>query len=126
MRTEAIDKLYAAQAAADAEREREHEAQRAEEKPVINEMISYIGSTLKQSWRIPSTATDEMSAVVAINLFPSGEIDQAYIETSSGDQSFDRSALQAVFRTERFERIADIDPILFERSFKRVLIAFRP
>jgi colicin import membrane protein len=67
-----------------------------------------------------------MSAVVAINLFPSGEIDQAYIETSSGDQAFDRSALQAVFRVERFERVSDVDPILFERRLRRILVTFRP
>jgi len=81
---------------------------------------------LQLAWRIPSTARNGMSAVVAINLFPSGEIDQAYIDTSSGDEAYDRSALQAAYRVGKFENVADLNPILFERRMRRILVTFRP
>ena len=37
-----------------------------------------------------------------------------------------RSALQAVFRVEKFERVSDVDPIMFERRLRRILVTFRP
>ena len=93
---------------------------------VLNEIRSYIRMRLQLAWRIPSTARNGMSAVVAINLFPSGEIDQAYIDTSSGDEAYDRSALQAAYRVGKFENVADLNPILFERRMRRILVTFRP
>ena len=67
-----------------------------------------------------------MSAVVEMNLFPSGEVDSARIVTSSGDEAFDRSALQAIYRAERFDRVSDADPVSFEKSLRKTLITFRP
>lgn len=125
-RAETLAKLEAAQAEADRKYEAEVEAQRAEDGKIAYEAASYVSAKVQENWRIPSTARNGMSAVVAINLFPSGDIDQAYIESSSGDQAFDRSALKAVFRAEPFQSIADIDPIIFERSLRRLLITFRP
>jgi colicin import membrane protein len=67
-----------------------------------------------------------MEAVVAIHFLPTGEVDQAYIHTSSGNTPFDRSAVQAVERVGRFPRVANVDPLLFERRLRTVLVKFRP
>ncbi len=93
---------------------------------MVGDIQSYIQALLQDSWNIPSTARNGMRAVVEIRFFPNGQVDQANITTSSGDQAFDRSALQAVQRVGTFERIADVDPLTFERRLRRVLVEFRP
>ena len=117
--------------AAEEARVREEAAQRraaAEQRAnqVVGDIQSYIQSELTRNWRIPATARDGMQAIIAINLFPSGQVDQVYVHESSGDQAFDRSAVQAVQRVGQFSRVADVDPVLFERRLRKVLVTFRP
>ncbi len=101
-------------------------AARAQSEAVIGDIRSYIQAVLQDSWRIPSTARNGMEAVVAIHFLPSGEVDQAYIEKSSGNAAFDNSAVQAVYRVKSFPRVADVDPLLFERQLRKLLVKFRP
>ncbi|MDY6891804.1 MAG: TonB family protein, partial [Pseudomonadota bacterium] len=119
---------------AEAELERQLAQQRAQARAqaeqvsqaVVADIQAYIQAVLQDSWRIPSTARNGMEAIVAIHFLPSGEVDQAYIHTSSGSAQFDRSAVQAVLRVHRFERIAEVEPLLFERHLRKVLVKFRP
>jgi len=137
-----------AEAAAKAEAERQAQQQRAEaelqrklaeeqaakaraqaeqvSQAVIGDIQSYIQAILQDRWRIPATARNGMEAVVAIHLLPSGEVDQAYIHTSSGNSLFDKTALDAVESVGRFPRIAEVDPLLFERRLRKILVKFRP
>ena len=147
-RKQAADAKRKAEAAAKAEAERKRQQQLAEaelqqalareqrareaasaqrvSQAVVGDIQAYIQAMLQDSWRIPSTARNGMEAVVAIHFLPSGEVDQAYIETSSGNAAFDNSAIQAVYRVQRFPRVAEIDPIMFERRLRRLLVKFRP
>ncbi len=146
-RREAAEARRKAEAAAQAEAERKRQQQLAEaelqqalqrerqareaaarqaSQAVMGDIQSYIQAMLQSSWRIPSTARNGMEAVVAIHFLPSGEVDQAYIDTSSGNAAFDNSAVQAVYRVQRFPRVAEIDPILFERRLRKLLVKFRP
>lgn len=113
------------------ERERKARAQaeaaaRKASQAVIGDIRGYIQAVLQDSWRIPSTARNGMKTVVTIHFLPNGEVDQAYIETSSGNAAFDNSAVQAVYRVQSFPRIAEIDPILFERNLRKLKVEFRP
>ena len=99
---------------------------RAEEDQKAQEIALYIRALFQEAWIVPGSASSNMSASVSITLFPSGEIDQAYIERSSGNIEFDRSTLQAVYSVESFDRIADLDPIFFERRLRRIVINFKP
>ncbi|WP_432695424.1 cell envelope integrity protein TolA [Marinobacterium sp. YM272] len=124
-RAEAAAKQRAEEAAAQARAEQARQAaQRAQ--AVVGDITSYIHGLLQRNWRIPATARNGMEAVVSIRLLGNGEIDQASIVESSGDAAFDRSALQAVYRTERFERVAEVDPIVFERRLRSIRVVFRP
>ncbi|MBA4502013.1 cell envelope integrity protein TolA [Marinobacterium marinum] len=113
------------QALAREQKAREAAARQASQ-AVIGDIQSYIQAMLQNGWRIPSTARNGMEAVVTIHLLPNGEVDQAYIHTSSGNAAFDNSAIQAVYRVQRFPRVADIDPILFERRLRKLSVKFRP
>lgn len=113
-----------ADAEAKAQQARAAAQQRAES--VVGDIQGYIQALIERNWRVPKTARNGMEAVVAIRLLGNGEVDQASIYRSSGDAAFDQSALQAVYRTERFERVAEVDPILFERRLRSIHIVFRP
>lgn len=113
-RTEALEKIMAL----------------AEEKEAENikrdDLRSNMREVLQHNWRIPSSARNGMSAFVQIELHPNGAVDTAEISSSNGDLAFDRSILQAVERVGHFEFIADIDPVEFERNWRKVLVEFRP
>ncbi|SIQ29582.1 cell envelope integrity protein TolA [Marinobacterium stanieri] len=101
-------------------------AARQQSQAVIGDIRSYIQAVLQDSWRIPSTARNGMEAIVTIHLLPSGEVDQAYIAKSSGNAAFDNTAVQAVYRVQSFPRVADVDPILFERQLRKLQVKFKP
>ncbi len=117
----AAEKLAKEQAA---EQRRLAAAERSEK--IRGDITAYIQGLIQRNWRIPSTARNGMSAKVEVRLFPSGEVDSVRVLKSSGDSAFDKSAEQAVYRAEKFPRVAEIDPIFFERELRKVIIEFRP
>ena len=67
-----------------------------------------------------------MTAVVQLQIVPTGEVVGAIIVESSGNAAFDRSALQAVERVERFPELQDLQIGVFERNFRTFSLLFRP
>ena len=67
-----------------------------------------------------------MSAVVRLQLVPTGEMVAVNIVQPSGDDVFDRSVLQAVERADRFPELQDLDNAVFERNFRTFTLVFRP
>lgn len=124
-RAETEAKRKAEEQAAQARAEQAQQAAKRAES-VVGDIQSYIHGLLQRNWRIPTTARNGMEAVVSIRLLGNGEIDSASIVQSSGNAAFDNSALNAVYRTERFERVAEVDPILFERRLRSIRVVFRP
>lgn len=124
-REEAQQREAQAQAEAQARAAAQQAAQAAAD-AVIGDIGSYISAMLTRNWNIPATARSGMQATVEIQLRPNGEIADVRVVQSSGDLAFDRSAEQAVRRTERLPRVAEVDPILFERRLRRTQVIFRP
>ena len=67
-----------------------------------------------------------MSAMVRLQLVPTGEMVAVNIVQSSGNDVFDRSVLQAVERADRFPELQDLDNAVFERNFRTFTLVFRP
>jgi TonB family protein len=65
-----------------------------------------------------------MEALLKVFLVPTGEVVDVTLLTSSGNDSFDRSALLAVRKAERFQ-VPDA-PKQFERNFREFEVLFRP
>ena len=65
-----------------------------------------------------------MEAILRVYLVPTGEVVDVQIAESSGNTAFDRSALVAVERVDRFSVPAD--SALFEQSFREFTLLFRP
>ena len=67
-----------------------------------------------------------MTAVVQLQVVPTGEVVGITIVESSGNSAFDRSVEQAVERAERFPELQDLDTPIFERNFRTFSLLFRP
>jgi colicin import membrane protein len=96
------------------------------EQLIIAEYATIIRRTISQNWQIPPSARNGMTAVVQLQIVPTGEVVGAIIVESSGNAAFDRSALQAVERVERFPELQDLQIGVFERNFRTFSLLFRP
>ena len=110
----------AAQAAAEAREVAETEAELA---------MAYMGvihDLVQQNWSRPPSARNNMTAVLRIRLVPTGDVVDVEIVRSSGDAAFDRAAENAVRAVGRFSELQGMPPRMFERSFRSLLLTFRP
>jgi len=90
---------------------------------------SYVGlirERVKQNWHRPLSARNGMETILVIHLVPTGEVNNVYVKTSSGDAAFDRSAIQAVQRAEKFEELQQLSPSAFDAHFRQFNFIFRP
>lgn len=86
--------------------------------------ITEIYLAVVQNWSRPPSARNNMSAIVLVELFPSGDLNTVGVVESSGNAAFDRSALNAVKRAAPFTVPDDL--ALFESSFRSFTLNFRP
>jgi colicin import membrane protein len=86
--------------------------------------VSQIQREIIQNWSRPPSARNGMQALLKVYLVPTGEVVKVDLLTSSGNDAFDRSAISAVQKAERF--IVPPDANQFERNFREFEVLFRP
>ncbi|HKK23869.1 MAG TPA: TonB family protein [Pseudohaliea sp.] len=77
-------------------------------------------------WSRPPSARNGMEALLAVQLVPTGEVVSVSVLQSSGNAAFDRSAVLAVEKAERFPELANLPTREFEKTFRRFRLLFRP
>ena len=100
------------------------EQQTQKDAAITNDIVSQIQAKIYEAWRYPPSARPEMEVIVRINLVPTGEVIQAILEKSSGNQALDRSVLAAVKRAQPLP--VPKDSRLFEQQFRNFVMSFRP
>ncbi len=86
--------------------------------------VAQIQREIIQNWSRPPSARNGMEVILRVFLVPTGEVVNVVVEDGSGNEAFDRSALLAVQKAERFQ-VPD-DPRQFERNFREFTVLFRP
>ncbi|MFT4721778.1 MAG: colicin import membrane protein [Candidatus Azotimanducaceae bacterium] len=86
--------------------------------------VSQIQREIIQHWSRPPSARNGMQALLKVYLVPTGEVVKVDLVTSSGNDAFDRSAISAVQKAERF--IVPPNANQFERNFREFEVLFRP
>lgn len=86
--------------------------------------ITGIYLSVVENWSRPPSARNDMITVILVELFPTGDLNSVGVIESSGNQAFDRSALNAVRRAAPFNVPDDLD--LFESSFRSFRLIFNP
>ena len=86
--------------------------------------VSQIQREIIQNWSRPPSARNGMQVLLTVFLVPTGEVVDVTLKTSSGNEAFDRSAMLAVRKAERF--IVPTNSAQFERNFREFEVMFRP
>lgn len=88
--------------------------------------IALIQRTVISNWSRPITARNGMQVLLRIQLIPTGEVVGVSVAKSSGDLAFDRSAVAAVEKSQRFPELAELDSKTFEKNFRTFTLNFNP
>ncbi|WP_415896386.1 cell envelope integrity protein TolA [Neptuniibacter sp. QD72_48] len=87
---------------------------------------AYIVSQITRNWRRSPTARNGMVVEITVHFLPSGRVNDLYVSKSSGDARFDNDALRAIERVQVFEKLQEMDSIVFDRYFRKRVLRFRP
>ena len=86
-----------------------------------------IQESVQRRWSRPPSARNGMHCVLLIQLIPTGEVVDVQIVKSSGDDAFDRSAMNAVKKASPFSELQALKGGAdFERNFRRFQLDFIP
>jgi colicin import membrane protein len=85
-----------------------------------------IKRTVESYWSRPPSARKDMQVELAIRLVPTGEVVGVEVTRSSGNTSFDRSAVLAVRKAGRFPELKDLPSSVFEEYFRSFTLVFKP
>lgn len=96
-----------------------------EEQEIVGAYTQYITSAIARQWSRPPSARNNMQVVLQLALVPTGRVVTVTVTESSGNAAYDQSALRAV-RTADFSRLREMDPLVFERNFRILVIKLRP
>lgn len=79
-----------------------------------------------QNWSRPPSAVKGLITVLDVDMLPNGLVTSVVVSQSSGDPAFDRSAVQAVKKVDRFEEVRNIPPDIFDRRYRNFKFTFNP
>ncbi|MET0378858.1 MAG: cell envelope integrity protein TolA [Spongiibacteraceae bacterium] len=107
------------------------EDEQAESSNTEGELVqSYQGviqEAVQRRWSRPPSARNGMHCVLVIQLIPTGEAVDVQILKSSGDDAFDRSAINAVKKASPFSELQALKGGAdFEKNFRRFQLDFIP
>jgi colicin import membrane protein len=88
--------------------------------------VALIARTVEDNWSRPPSARNGMEAELVLQLIPTGEVVNVSLSRSSGNGAFDRSAINAVQKAERFPELQNVPSRIFEQNFRRLRLKFKP
>jgi colicin import membrane protein len=110
-----------------AEKKRIEDAkQAASDAELATSYESIIDERVSANWSRPPSARNGMSALLRIQLVPTGRVVHVDVIEGSGDTAFDRSAERAVRKAESFPELKSLPNRVFEQSFRVFNLNFEP
>lgn len=86
-----------------------------------------IQESVQRRWSRPPSARNGMHCVLVIQLIPTGEVVDVQVMKGSGDDAFDRSAINAVKKASPFSELQALKGSAdFEKNFRRFQLDFIP
>lgn len=100
--------------------------EQASDDDVAQSFVALISRTVQNNWSRPPSARNGMETELIIQLIPTGEVVSVTVARSSGLLAFDRSAVNAVQKSERFPELQQLPTRVFENSFRQFRLLFKP
>lgn len=92
----------------------------------VGTYTDYMASLIASNWSRPPSARRDMQVELQISLGSAGRVTGVSVGRSSGNAAFDRSAEQAVWKVGQFSRLQEMDPALYQREFRKLILLFKP
>lgn len=121
-----LERQALAKALAAEQAQLEAEKQAAEDAATVQSYLALIADKVERSWSRPASARNGMSVTLRIHLVPTGQVVTVDVLESSGNNAFDRSAVQAVKKADRFPELQDLPSRIFEQQFRSLRFVFTP
>ncbi|SBS37820.1 hypothetical protein MSP8887_03054 [Marinomonas spartinae] len=116
----------AKEAARQAKAKAEAEKKAAQEAKLVQSISGLINNRIAQAWIRPPNARNNMKTKLQISFLPTGEVQNVQVVESSGDALFDQRAVNAARNMGVIRELSKVDPYVFERNFRNVVIIFNP
>ena len=103
-------------------------AQQATNDQAVASAVHYIRGEIDQKWVLPANARNGMVVELVIYLVPTGEIvniEVSYRDASATD-AFVASVDKAVRKVGRFDKLSQLNPVLFDANFRKFTLKFKP
>ena len=100
--------------------------EQADDEQITLSYVALIARVVEDNWSRPPSARNDMEAELVIQLIPTGEVVSVTLTRSSGLVAFDRSAVMAVEKAERFPELQDLPARIFNESFRTLRLKFKP
>ena len=85
-----------------------------------------IDEKVSENWSRPPSARNDMVVLLRIQLVPTGQVVGVDVTKTSGNKAFDRSAIRAVKKAERFPELQKLPSRIFEKNFRVFNLLFEP
>ncbi|MGP0172159.1 cell envelope integrity protein TolA [Pseudomonas sp. NCHU5208] len=93
---------------------------------VAGNLDDLIINLITQNWQRPMSARRGMSVELLIQMLPDGTITNASVSRSSGDATFDSSAVAAVRNVGRIPEMQQLDRATFDSLYRQRRVIFKP
>jgi colicin import membrane protein len=100
--------------------------EQASDLEVTQSYVALITRVIQDNWSRPPSARNDMEAELVIQLIPTGEVVSVSVTRSSGLVAFDRSAVRAVEKAERFPELQQLPARIFNKDFRTLRLKFKP
>ncbi len=97
-----------------------------ENKKIVSSYSAYIIERIEANWNRPPSSRREMEAKLLIRLVPTGQVISVKLLKTSGNNAFDRSAEQAIYKVGSFDKLQQLDIQTFEKNFRKLQLVFKP
>ena len=129
----AAERLVAVQQALDSLLDSEEEQnqvleQQATDGQAVASAVHYIRDEITDKWVRPANALTGMVVELVIHLVPTGEvveIEISYRDNTATD-AFVGSVVKAVKKVGRFDKLSQLNSVLFDANFRRFTLKFKP
>ena len=98
----------------------------AEAGQMVQSISSLINRRVTDAWIRPPSARNGMKTLLRINFLPNGEVADVQVLKGSGNATFDKYAMDAVYKVGRIEELSKVESYIFERNFRQVDLLFNP
>ena len=97
-----------------------------EDATAVANYAALIKQRVEGAWSRPPSARKNMQVVLSIRMIPTGDIIGVEVVDSSGNAAFDRSAVAAVQRVQRFPELSQMPGRVFDAYFRTFTLVFKP